>query len=600
MKSSWKLALGLLLIGACAAGASAATTVELRFATGDPNHVVVQANTDYTVDLWADVTGTNLSKADGLLFLYAALQSSQYGGTGTLQGGSGVGITSFHLNSFWKGQFASDGNKISNSTAQNPSDSIQDWGRYSVAQSGTTIYAASPLSSSTLPQYVSTINDPNYAYTSGNTAYFKIGTLTIHTGNLATPTAGAATSFEAIQIRSRTTDSNVTWQVFTKPLSDYADQATDSNYAFANYNVGNAVWFLTATNSQIMITNPDTSDASTGASSKTVNLGKVLKGAAIGGSLQSITKTGSDYTNFGVTYTGNATSTFTPGYLAGGTQTASGLVGLSASGYGTASGTVTITNNSWGAGAGHGQDDAVDVFSVSANVGIATAADSGTNNRNSFVSGEALSGTVAAGGSYAGLASKTLAGDRGRTYGTEATLLAGTNPNSAAQTVTMNWRSVAYVERWGSTRLISDVVDIEGIAKDGGQTSGSRQETGTYVVSLSYDAALLDANSAASLATRGGIYLAYLNEDYDGTPGPTVGDMWQIAVAGNFGGTANFKIGAYNPSTDFVLGKYGIDTTTHTVWAVVNHNSQFAVVPEPGTLALLILGAVAAIRRRRH
>ena len=41
------------------------------------------------------------------------------------------------------------------------------------------------------------------------------------------------------------------------------------------------------------------------------------------------------------------------------------------------------------------------------------------------------------------------------------------------------------------------------------------------------------------------------------------------------------------------LGSYGVDVSTHTVWAVVNHNSQFSVVPEPTSLTLFALGAIA-------
>ncbi|HEX3998072.1 MAG TPA: PEP-CTERM sorting domain-containing protein [Pirellulales bacterium] len=51
------------------------------------------------------------------------------------------------------------------------------------------------------------------------------------------------------------------------------------------------------------------------------------------------------------------------------------------------------------------------------------------------------------------------------------------------------------------------------------------------------------------------------------------------------------------------LGSYGVDVYDHDVWAVVNHNSQFAVVPEPSGLVLAACGALAlcgaAIHRRR-
>jgi len=69
-------------------------------------------------------------------------------------------------------------------------------------------------------------------------------------------------------------------------------------------------------------------------------------------------------------------------------------------------------------------------------------------------------------------------------------------------------------------------------------------------------------------------------------------NMWVNAADGNFGGTAAFQgDGAYNPGTDFVLGYYGVDTANNAVWAVLNHNSEFSVVPEPSAWALLIFGA---------
>ncbi len=80
----------------------------------------------------------------------------------------------------------------------------------------------------------------------------------------------------------------------------------------------------------------------------------------------------------------------------------------------------------------------------------------------------------------------------------------------------------------------------------------------------------------------------------------TESNQWVNAVLGNIGGTARFLGNkAYDPDTDFALGNYGFDTANGTVWAVLNHNSDFAVVPEPGMWGLLGLGAVALLRRRR-
>jgi hypothetical protein len=53
-------------------------------------------------------------------------------------------------------------------------------------------------------------------------------------------------------------------------------------------------------------------------------------------------------------------------------------------------------------------------------------------------------------------------------------------------------------------------------------------------------------------------------------------------------------------SGDIALGDWGVNTANHTVWAVVNHNSQFAVVPEPSTLVLLTAAALGLLSWRRR
>ena len=87
---------------------------------------------------------------------------------------------------------------------------------------------------------------------------------------------------------------------------------------------------------------------------------------------------------------------------------------------------------------------------------------------------------------------------------------------------------------------------------------------------------LTEAQAVAQKRLR----LGYLDLGADGLIG--IGDdTWTRAVEGNFGGTPNF-VGnhAYN-SSYFVLGDYGVDTTNHVVWAVIDYSGQFAAVPEP-------------------
>lgn len=102
------------------------------------------------------------------------------------------------------------------------------------------------------------------------------------------------------------------------------------------------------------------------------------------------------------------------------------------------------------------------------------------------------------------------------------------------------------------------------------------------------------------------------------------GESWLSAIAGNIGGDGSLvlrnQIGSFSDlgisATSDYLGSWGRDPSAGTVWAVIDHNSQFAViaVPEPSTAvlggfaALLASGAllhdrfrmVAGHRRRRQ
>jgi autotransporter-associated beta strand protein len=66
-------------------------------------------------------------------------------------------------------------------------------------------------------------------------------------------------------------------------------------------------------------------------------------------------------------------------------------------------------------------------------------------------------------------------------------------------------------------------------------------------------------------------------------------------------GTAFQGVGVPWTSTFVTPGQYGVDTVTSTVWVVSDTNSQFVVVPEPATLGLAAVAALAglALLRRR-
>lgn len=150
---------------------------------------------------------------------------------------------------------------------------------------------------------------------------------------------------------------------------------------------------------------------------------------------------------------------------------------------------------------------------------------------------------------------------------TVAQLLDGTTSNVA--TLESSFAGVSLASN-DEIRL-SDVFSLSGVPVINGLTG----QTDTFVLQLQ----IVDANSES--------FLGWLDPSTN---------QWINAVYGNIGGAPFFSGDhAYNPATDFNLGTYGVDTVNNTVWAVLNHNSEFAVIPEPASNGLLGLGLVVAL-----
>lgn len=97
------------------------------------------------------------------------------------------------------------------------------------------------------------------------------------------------------------------------------------------------------------------------------------------------------------------------------------------------------------------------------------------------------------------------------------------------------------------------------------------------------------------------IHVSWLNPNLDG-------GTWENAVFGNIGANepgalwnfdGSWAASGYNTK----LGSWGVDTVNNVAWAVLDHNSQFSVSPEPSTFAMLGTAAAClglAVRRRRR
>lgn len=200
---------------------------------------------------------------------------------------------------------------------------------------------------------------------------------------------------------------------------------------------------------------------------------------------------------------------------------------------------------------------------------------------NTAQAGVAQVATVLANKSYSGFTT-TLNGSAA----TEVALRAGIA--SATKDISITFSDINPGAQAGVANdadRISAIVSLEGSGSD------------TIVLQLSY--------SDIGIVNESDLALVWLA---DGS------DTWTLATAGNTG--AGSLAGAYAMSYDDflaanggvfnanMLGAYGVDIENNTVWAIVNHNSDFSValnaVPEPTAAGLLAAGSLLAFARRRR
>ena len=169
----------------------------------------------------------------------------------------------------------------------------------------------------------------------------------------------------------------------------------------------------------------------------------------------------------------------------------------------------------------------------------------------------------------------------------------------------------------GHSPLVGNVIRLHGMGIQAASSDG-RVKTNPFALESTYTQADFDATYSLSELEElvaGCLFLGWLNTALDGDPDTiSGGDRWVHAVQGNFdnmpdnpnrhdehgvigsayigtledylAGTETSIAGLSKAAGEMRVGDHGGDPVTNTVWAILDHNSDFAVVPEQSTFAL--------------
>jgi len=162
-------------------------------------------------------------------------------------------------------------------------------------------------------------------------------------------------------------------------------------------------------------------------------------------------------------------------------------------------------------------------------------------------------------------------------HGTTAKILSGTNGNSETdyvarplqKTVCTGWAKAVTV-RGAASNIFSLWGMMDNLSLYDGNLTGllpaadESTETDVFALAMNYHAMAI-ANHHLHHLEHGKFVLVSKNEDGE----------WVNAVDLNTGGAKTFVCGPWHAG--YALGTYGIDPSTRTVWAVLNHEGDFAL-----------------------
>ena len=189
----------------------------------------------------------------------------------------------------------------------------------------------------------------------------------------------------------------------------------------------------------------------------------------------------------------------------------------------------------------------------------------------------------------------------------------------------------------GHSPIVGNVMRLHGMGITDTPAADGRVKTNPFALEATYTQADFEATFSLTELEElinGCLFLGWLNTSIDGDPNlVTDGDRWVHAVQGNFDnmpdnpnrhdfyavignpivgtlqdyidGTSTSIEGLSKLSGELRVGDHGgFDTGDDggVVWAIIDHNSDFAVIPEPSTYALIggiICLITVALRRRK-